>query len=295
MRFPTSRHLDGSDAMNPFPDYSAAYVVLRTSAGREGYGLAFTVGRGNDVQVAGHPGAGAAGGRATGRRPRQRPRRAVAPADRRQPAALARAGEGRHPHGRLGRAQRVLGPGRPRGRQAPVEAAGRPDARSRSCPWSTSGTCATRSPRTTRSACSARPPPAGPSARRRCSSAATRRTRRRRGGSATTTRSWPVCPTLAVADGFELIKLKVGANLADDVRRLRDRPGRGRPRHADRRGRQPDLGRARGHRLDGRAQAVRSRTGSRNRRRRTTSSVTPRSGGRSRRSGSPPASTPPTR
>lgn len=53
VRFPTSRQLDGSDAMNPFPDYSAAYVVLRTSAGREGYGLAFTVGRGNDVQVAG--------------------------------------------------------------------------------------------------------------------------------------------------------------------------------------------------------------------------------------------------
>jgi L-fuconate dehydratase len=53
VRFPTSRHLDGSDAMNPFPDYSAAYVVLRTNAGREGYGLAFTVGRGNDVQVAG--------------------------------------------------------------------------------------------------------------------------------------------------------------------------------------------------------------------------------------------------
>lgn len=53
VRFPTSRHLDGSDAMNPSPDYSAAYVVVRTSAGRAGYGLAFTVGRGNDVQVAG--------------------------------------------------------------------------------------------------------------------------------------------------------------------------------------------------------------------------------------------------
>jgi L-fuconate dehydratase len=53
VRFPTSRHLDGSDAMNPLPDYSAAYVVVRTSDGREGYGLAFTVGRGNDVQVAG--------------------------------------------------------------------------------------------------------------------------------------------------------------------------------------------------------------------------------------------------
>lgn len=39
--------------MNPLPDYSAAYVVVRTSEGREGYSLAFTVGRGNEVQMAG--------------------------------------------------------------------------------------------------------------------------------------------------------------------------------------------------------------------------------------------------
>ncbi|MGN9908765.1 enolase C-terminal domain-like protein [Phytohabitans sp. LJ34] len=52
VRFPTSRELDGSDAMNPEPDYSAAYVAIRTSGGEEGFGLAFTVGRGNDVQVA---------------------------------------------------------------------------------------------------------------------------------------------------------------------------------------------------------------------------------------------------
>ncbi|MER6081554.1 L-fuconate dehydratase [Streptomyces sp. NPDC001833] len=54
IRFPTSRELDGSDAMNPDPDYSAAYVVLRTDAGdgHEGYGFTFTIGRGNDVQVA---------------------------------------------------------------------------------------------------------------------------------------------------------------------------------------------------------------------------------------------------
>src|SRR6185436_2041717 len=52
IRFPTSRERDGSDAMNPFPDYSAAYVELGTSAGRTGYSLAFTVGRGNDLQVA---------------------------------------------------------------------------------------------------------------------------------------------------------------------------------------------------------------------------------------------------
>lgn len=54
VRFPTSRELDGSDAMNPDPDYSAAYAVLKTDAadGHEGHGFAFTIGRGNDVQVA---------------------------------------------------------------------------------------------------------------------------------------------------------------------------------------------------------------------------------------------------
>jgi L-fuconate dehydratase len=53
IRFPTSRELDGSDAMNPDPDYSAAYVVLRTSTGdHEGHGFAFTIGRGNEVQTA---------------------------------------------------------------------------------------------------------------------------------------------------------------------------------------------------------------------------------------------------
>src|SRR3954468_15660070 len=54
VRFPTSRDLDGSDAMNPNPDYSAAYVVIGTDAGDgiEGHGFAFTIGRGNDVQVA---------------------------------------------------------------------------------------------------------------------------------------------------------------------------------------------------------------------------------------------------
>jgi L-fuconate dehydratase len=54
IRFPTSRELDGSDAMNPDPDYSAAYVVITTNAedGLEGHGFAFTIGRGNDVQAA---------------------------------------------------------------------------------------------------------------------------------------------------------------------------------------------------------------------------------------------------
>jgi L-fuconate dehydratase len=54
IRFPTSRELDGSDAMNVDPDYSAAYVVLRTNDadGLCGHGLVFTIGRGNDVQAA---------------------------------------------------------------------------------------------------------------------------------------------------------------------------------------------------------------------------------------------------
>ncbi|GAA4725110.1 enolase C-terminal domain-like protein [Phytohabitans rumicis] len=54
VRFPTSLSLDGSDAMNPDPDYSAAYVRLRTDAGDglAGHGFVFTIGRGNDVQVA---------------------------------------------------------------------------------------------------------------------------------------------------------------------------------------------------------------------------------------------------
>jgi L-fuconate dehydratase len=49
IRFPTSEQLDGSDAMNPDPDYSAAYVVIRASDGAEGHGFCFTIGRGNDV------------------------------------------------------------------------------------------------------------------------------------------------------------------------------------------------------------------------------------------------------
>ena len=53
VRFPTSRALDGSDAMNPAPDYSAAYLVLRTDDPElSGHGFVFTIGEGNDVQAA---------------------------------------------------------------------------------------------------------------------------------------------------------------------------------------------------------------------------------------------------
>ena len=52
VRFPTSLELDGSDAVNVDPDYSAAYVVIRTDAGDEGHGFVFSCGRGNDILTA---------------------------------------------------------------------------------------------------------------------------------------------------------------------------------------------------------------------------------------------------
>jgi L-fuconate dehydratase len=53
LRFPTSAFLDGSDAMNPDPDYSAAYVILATDhpEGLAGHGFTFTIGRGNEICV----------------------------------------------------------------------------------------------------------------------------------------------------------------------------------------------------------------------------------------------------
>ena len=52
IRFPTSEALDGSDAMNPDPDYSATYVTLKTNSSHFGNGLTFTIGRGNELCVA---------------------------------------------------------------------------------------------------------------------------------------------------------------------------------------------------------------------------------------------------
>jgi L-fuconate dehydratase len=51
LRFSTSLQLYGSDAMHPDPDYSAAYVVLKTDGPHNGHGFTFTIGRGNDVQL----------------------------------------------------------------------------------------------------------------------------------------------------------------------------------------------------------------------------------------------------
>ena len=52
LRFPTSRTADGTDAMHPDPDYSAAYVILKTDGDLEGHGFTFTIGRGNEVCAA---------------------------------------------------------------------------------------------------------------------------------------------------------------------------------------------------------------------------------------------------
>ena len=53
LRFPTSRTHAGTDAVHVDPDYSAAYVILRTDSGNiDGHGLTFTIGRGNEVCAA---------------------------------------------------------------------------------------------------------------------------------------------------------------------------------------------------------------------------------------------------
>jgi L-fuconate dehydratase len=51
IRFPTSLDMDGSDALN-LGDYSATYVTVETDAGLTGDGLTFTNGRGNEIVVA---------------------------------------------------------------------------------------------------------------------------------------------------------------------------------------------------------------------------------------------------
>lgn len=51
LRFPSKDGLDGSDAMNPDPVYSAAYIILETDGAYQGHGLTFTIGRGNEICV----------------------------------------------------------------------------------------------------------------------------------------------------------------------------------------------------------------------------------------------------
>uniref|UniRef100_A0A8C4HJL8 Enolase superfamily member 1 n=1 Tax=Dicentrarchus labrax TaxID=13489 RepID=A0A8C4HJL8_DICLA len=51
VRFPTSLEQHGSDAMHTDPDYSAAYVVIDTDCGLKGFGLTFTLGKGTEIVV----------------------------------------------------------------------------------------------------------------------------------------------------------------------------------------------------------------------------------------------------
>lgn len=51
IRFPTSLQADGSDAMHTDPDYSCTYVILKTNTDICGYGLTFTLGRGNEIGI----------------------------------------------------------------------------------------------------------------------------------------------------------------------------------------------------------------------------------------------------
>jgi len=126
VRFPTSQSLDGSDAMNPDPDYSAAYLALRTSTGESGYGFVFTIGRGNEVAVAAiraveHLVYGLDVDDVFFRHGRL-----LATPHPRQPAALARPGKSVIAHGHRRGCQRRLGPLRQKARPATVEGAGRP-------------------------------------------------------------------------------------------------------------------------------------------------------------------------
>ena len=202
IRFPTSRSLDGSDAMNAAPDYSAAYVVLahrRQAGARRPRADLHHRPRQRDLRR-GDEVAGAPRRRADAGRNHRRHGRVLAPDHhRRQPAALARPGEGRDPPGHRRHRQRGVGPvGQGRG-QAGVEAAGRHDARSSWCAASTSATSPTRSRPTRRSPSCAATRRARPRARRKCASRATRPTPPRPAGSATPTtrcaawraKAWP--------------------------------------------------------------------------------------------------------
>ena len=98
--------------MNPDPDYSAAYVIVRDDAGDglEGHGLTFTIGRGTRSWSPRSRRSEAARRGPLDRRAVRRHGRVLALAGRRQPAALDRAGEGRHPPRDRGGRQRRLGP-----------------------------------------------------------------------------------------------------------------------------------------------------------------------------------------
>ena len=259
VRFPTSRELDGSDAMNPEPDYSAAYVVLRTDdPAVSGFSLLFTTGRGNEVACAAINAlapylVGLERVRAGRRHRSVRARARVG-----RSAALARAGEGRHAHGDRGGRERAVGPPVAPRRAPALAAVGvahagggrRPDRLHLHRRRTVSGRGAVH--------------PAGAahgtstSASTPSSATASRPTPHLPAGSATTTPRSIGSRGKRSNDGFTMIKLKVGADVHSDMRRLqvaRAAVGTLGPRG---RGREPTVGSGPGDRVDEAPRRVRA-------------------------------------
>ena len=222
VRFPTSEFLDGSDAMNPDPDYSAAYAELRTDdPDLTGWGMTFTIGRGNEVCGAAIE---AFRSHVVGRRPRRprgRSRLHLPGPDRRQPDALAGPREGCGPPGHRSAGQRAVGPAVPPGRPAPLEVPRRPLARA--------GGAGRRLPPHLRRALARRRPSTS------CEAQAATKPERE---VALLADGYPAYITSAgwlgydddkirarcqeaIADGWTALKMKVGRDLADDLRRAR--------------------------------------------------------------------------
>ena len=168
----------------------------------------------------GHRGAALARRRPVRRGHHRRPRRLQRRPDQRQPAPVARAGEGRHAHGHRRRRQRRLGPGRQTCGQAGVAAARGHDAGADRQPrrLPLSRRCADPGARRWRSC--APPGTGGTSGLPSSRATATRPTPRRPAGSATPTRSSSSCPGRRSPTDSRQIKLKVGADVDVDARRL---------------------------------------------------------------------------
>ena len=292
VRFPTSELLDGSDAMNPDPDYSAAYVEVRTDdPGLRGFGMTFTIGRGNELCCAAIEAFG--------------------------PHLVGRALDDLEADlGSIATAltsdsqMRWLGPEKGvvhLATAALVNAQWDLLSRRAGLPlWKyLAGLTAEQvvsavdfrhisdalSPTDAHRAARAPSIQARPSARPTSSPRATPPTSPRPGGSATTTTASAPAVRAALADGWSALKMKVGRDRDDDLRRAAPRPGADRAGPAPHGGRQPGVGR-RAKPSSGRTRSRRpTSTGSRSRRAPTTSSATLGSGPASLRCGSPPAST----
>ena len=116
VRFPTSSVLDGSDAMNPDPDYSAAYVTIRTDDGRRHDGIRVACSRSGAATMCRRAAIAALAPHVVGIPVPDGPGDVAELHHRlawRLATAMARPGEGRHAHGDRRRAQRRLGPPSP--------------------------------------------------------------------------------------------------------------------------------------------------------------------------------------